>query len=210
MKKFLVFSMLMNLMMAGAMAQESERSAGQTQAYFSERGRGGTQTGWAGYLGANAGYTSYNKNIDVEGTPTSLKLLGSYILPNEKGIFDFGYGIQNQVFSQDAAMDSGITTGAMELAARYQFENRWQLGAVYNQFFDKGKNYGANQADAEFAGLQVMKEFGLGDRYIGRAGARLMGGLNVGSETVNMAAIDFQIGWGGASGPRKTAAVDEE
>ena len=83
----------------------------------------------------------------------------------------------------------------MELAARYQFGNRWQLGGVYNQFFNKGLNYGANQADAEFGGVQFLREFSFGGRYLGRVGGRVMTSLNVNNESVNMAIVDFQIGW---------------
>lgn len=162
-------------------------------------------TGWAAYLGANAGYTGYNANLDVEGAPTSLKLLGSYVLPSTTGVFDFGYGVLNQQFSQNAAKDDSITTGVMELAARYQFDNRWQLGVVYNQLFAKGENYGANQPDVEFGGLQVLREFGFGDNYLGRIGARAMASLNIDSETVGIAMIDFQMGWGGA--PRSSTSV---
>lgn len=186
----------------------------QTEGYGTTRG-GATirsypdaaQRGFAGYLGLNAGYTGYNKNLDVEGAPGSVKLLGSYVIPNGMAVFDAGYGLQTQKFSQDAARDSVVSTGAMELAARYQFENRWQLGAAYNQFFNKGENYGANQADAEFAGVQVLREFGMGENYLGRLGGRIMTSVNVNHESVNMAMIDFQMGWGQTSHSFSTSAV---
>lgn len=186
----------------------------QTEEYGTTRG-GATirsypdaaQRGFAGYLGLNAGYTEYNKNLDVEGAPGSVKLLGSYVTQNGMGVFDAGYGVQTQKFSQDSARDSVLSTGAMELAARYQFENRWQLGAAYNQFFDKGANYGANQGDAEFAGVQVLREFSMGDNYLGRLGGRVMTSVNVDGQNVNMAMIDFQMGWGQTSHSFSTSAV---
>lgn len=164
------------------------------------------QRGWAGYLGLNAGYTAYNSNLDVEGAPASFKLLASYVTPSAMGVFDAGYGVQGQKFSQDGAKDDTLSTGVMELAARYQFENRWQLGPVYNQFFDKGANYGANQADAQFGGLQLMREFNMGDRTLGRLGARVMTSINVDGESVNMAMIDFQMGWGQMSSTYSTSS----
>lgn len=82
------------------------------------------------------------------------------------------------------------------VAGRYQFSNRWQVGAVYNQFFNKGQNYGANQADVGFIGPQILKEFGMGRNYLGRVGGRILTSLNVESESVNMLLIDFQMGIG--------------
>jgi OOP family OmpA-OmpF porin len=165
------------------------------------------QDGWAGYLGAGAGYSGYNNNLNVEGAPTSLKILGSYVSPDATGVFDAGFGLQNQSFSQKAASDRDISTGVMELAARYQFENRWQLGGVYNQFFNKGVNYSANQADAEFGGVQILREFSFGGSYLGRVGGRVMTSLNVNNESVNMAIVDFQIGWGGSNRASSTAST---
>lgn len=165
------------------------------------------QRGFAGYLAAGAGYAASNDDNNLEGAPTSLKLLGSYVTPLAIGVFDAGYGIQSQKFSQDDAIDSAISTGVMELAARYQFENRWQLGAVYNQFFNKGENYNANQADVEFGGIQLLREFSFGTNYLGRVGGRLMTSINVDNESVNMAIIDFQIGWGGGNRGSSMASV---
>lgn len=203
-----VLSIVFIFALSGSLAKAQETEGGVSRAPTPTASYSNIpHTGWAAYLGANAGYTGYNPNLDVEGAPTSLKLLGSYVLPSATGVFDFGYGIQNQTFSQDAAIDSAISTGVMELAARYQFENRWQLGAVYNQFFDKGSNYGANQPDVEFGGLQVLREFDFADNYLGRIGARAMASLNVDNETVSMVMIDFQIGWGGASRSTSTASI---
>lgn len=165
------------------------------------------QEGFAGYLAAGAGYAASNEDDNLEGAPTSLKLLGSYVTRASSGVFDAGFGVQNQSFSQSDAIDSNISTGVMELAGRYQFESRWQLGAVYNQFFNKGENFNANQADVGFGGVQLLKEFSFNGDFLGRVGGRLMTSLNVENENVNMAAIDFQIGWGGANQRSSTAAA---
>lgn len=166
------------------------------------------QRSWAGFLAANAGYTGYNNNLSVEGEPSSLKLLGSYVIPNQMVVFDLGYGLENQSFSQNHAVNSGMSTGVLELAARYKFDNRWQLGGVYNQFFNKGANYGANQGDAEFLGVHLLREFSMSDGFIGRIGGRIMTSMNVESEPVNMAVIDFQIGWGGTGRNFSTSSND--
>lgn len=170
-------------------------------------------TGFVPYLGVNAGYTDQqNKNINSEGVPASIKLIGSYYLSNTQAVFDAGIGMMNQQFSRSAAQDRAISTGVAELAARYQFDNRVQAGIVGNQFFNKGENYGANQADAQFAGIQVLKEIGMDKGVLARVGARLMTDLNVDKKTVNMAMIDFQMGWNSKANKipsvRDTAAVE--
>lgn len=166
-----------------------------TQGYVAADRTNAVPIGFVPYLGMGAGYTQYNPELDVEGVPSSAKLLGSYYTLNERGVYDLGVGVQGQSFSQDSASDKTISAGLLEAAARYQTEDRWQFGVVYNQFFDKGQNFGANQADAEFAGLQVVKEFGFGDKYLARIGGRVMTDLNVNDEMVNMTMIDIQIGW---------------
>jgi hypothetical protein len=191
----------------GAVAQAQSLDTGVSRSNrFMGMGTSTSQKGWAGYLTANAGYTGYNRNVDAEGMPSSLKLLGSYVSQESPGVIDLGYGVQNQSFSQKAAADSGISTGVMEIAGRYQFDNRWQLGVVYNQFFNRGSSYGAKQADVAFGGIQTLREFGIGERYIGRLGGRIMTSINVNNEAVNMAMLDFQMGWGGEARSRNTTS----
>lgn len=155
-------------------------------------------TGWTPYISADLGYASNMSDPNAEGVPSSLKILGSYELQNTAGVFDIGYGVQNQSFVQSTALDSSIATEVLELASRYQFANRLQLGAVYNQFFNVGQNFGANQGDAEFGGIQLLKEFDFSKDYSGRFGGKIMTSLNINNQTSNMFVVDFQIGWGGS------------
>lgn len=152
-------------------------------------------SGLVPFLGLGAGYTNYHRDADVEGVPSSLKLLGSYYLESQKVVFDLGAGISGQRFSQTAAADRSISGATVEAAARYQWANRWQAGVNVMNLMDQGSSYGANQADAHFAGLQALKEFKIGERWIGRAGARLMADVNVDERTVAMAMLDLQVGW---------------
>lgn len=151
--------------------------------------------GWSGFVEISAGYTGNNDAIAVEGVPSSVKILGSYYLTNHRGVFDLGLGAHNQTFVDDPARDSSISTTVMEAAARYQFENRWQLGAIYNQFFDRGKNYFSNQGDAAFGGIQFLKELTVGDKTDMRIGLRAMTDLNTDGENINMAQLDLAFGW---------------
>lgn len=153
-------------------------------------------TGWEGFAEISAGYTANNDNIKVEGSPASIKLLGSYYLDNHMGVFDLGIGAHTQSFIEDNVKDDTISTTVLEAAARYQFENRWQLGVVYNQFFDRGDNYFSNQADALFGGIQVLKEITVGDKNELRIGLRAMTDLNTDDEDVNIAQLDLAFGFG--------------
>ena len=152
----------------------------------------GLPSGWAGFLGLSSGYTANNNDIPVEGVPNEIKLLGSYTTEGGGGVFDLGVGTHTQTFIDPGAIEKNTTTSTMELAARYQFESRWQLGVVYNQFFNRGENYFSNQADAEFGGIQLMKEFGTHVPW--RLGLRAMRDINTENQDIDMAMIDLGIG----------------
>lgn len=160
---------------------------------------GGAPEGWASFVEISSGYTANNSDIPVEGVPSSVKLLGSYYTPSTAGVFDLGLGTHTQTFIDDIARDDNTTTTVMELAARYQFISRWQLGVVYNQFFDRGENYFSNQADAMFGGLQLLKEFSLGTDTHMRLGLRAMRDINTENQDIDMAQLDLAIGYDGGN-----------
>ena len=149
-----------------------------------------------GFLGLGAGYTTSDSKTPAEGTPTTIKLLGSYYLPSNTAVFDLGLGLSNQQFSNKAAQDTASTATTLEAAARYQWLNKWQAGVVFNDFMNQGSNYFSRQADAHFAGLQVLKEIDLTQNYLVRVGARAMTETNPESRAVNMFLVDLHIGWG--------------
>ena len=151
--------------------------------------------GIAGFVELSSGYTANNDKIPVEGVPSSIKILGSYYTINEHGVFDLGVGTHTQTFIDSGRTEASTTTTVMEAAARYQFENRWQFGVVYNQFFDRGKNYFSNQADAEFGGLQLTKEMtiGGGDTNL-RIGIRAMRDINTDNHDIDIAMLDVAFG----------------
>lgn len=151
-------------------------------------------SGWSGWAEISSGYTGNVDAIPVEGVPSSIKLLGSYYTLSERGVFDLGVGAHNQTFIDAGAKDRSTSTTVMEVAARYQLESRWQLGVVYNQFFDRGANYFSNQGDAMFGGLQLMKEFSMGDRTNMRIGLRAMRDINTDNRDIDIAQLDFA--WG--------------
>lgn len=166
------------------------------------------------FIALGGGYTGYDTVGAVEGTPATLKLLGSFYLPAPV-VFDIGYGVNNQQFIQHegADIDTSITGGALEFAARYRWDNRWQAGIVANQLYEQGLNFTADQGDAHFVGLQALREFNVSASWLGRIGARAMALTNNTEGFVGMYLIDLQIGWNpGAYKPtvRETAAATEE
>lgn len=146
------------------------------------------------FIGFGGGYTGNNDNVPVEGTPVSLKILGSYYLA-QPYVFDAGFGISNQQFSQSGAKDTAVTGSSLELAARYRFANAWQAGLVANHLFEMGSSYAASQGDAQFVGLQALKEFSIAKGWLARVGGRAMTETNNTGEMVNMYMIDLQLGW---------------
>lgn len=184
---FLIIGVLALCLQVNAQTGTSESAPGYTGRLI--------PSGWTGFAEISSGYTAKNNNIPVEGTPSSVKILGSYYSLNEKGVFDLGVGAHTQTFIDNGALDSSRSATVMEAGARYQFENRWQLGVVYNQFFNVGTNYFSDQGDALFGGLAVMKEFSLASNNIMRVGLRAMRDLNTLDQDVNIAQLDLAFGW---------------
>lgn len=203
--------MMRILLLSAALCTLSSLSLAQssTRARLGEQSVTGPAEGWLPYLGANAGYTRSDVGPNLqEGMPASVKLIGSFYPESVDGVFDIGYGLANQQLTKFQAAHGAVTGADLELAARYKFESRWQAGVVYNTLFDQGPSYGAEQADAQFAGVQVLKEFDIGSQgWLGRVGGRVMTDVNVPGQTVNMAFVDFQIGWNPSSRMQTTRTV---
>ncbi|GEM_PF-871181 len=163
------------------------------------------------FLGAAGGYTGYENVNSVEGTPATLKLLGSWYLESPV-VFDLGYGVNNQQFTQAGpTQDTSKTGGILEFAARYRWDNRWQAGVIANQLYEQGAALSADQGDAHFVGLQALKEFNISPAWLARVGARAMALTNNTDGQVMMYLIDLQLGWNpGAyrTSVRQTAAQE--
>lgn len=188
---------LASLLCAGSLAANAQdQSATSSTLQFSKEAVEAEPRGIIPLIGAGGGYTGYDGsgNGSVEGTPSTVKLLGSYYF-DSPWVADIGYGFNAQSFSQSSAYSSNATNAAVELAARFRWQSRWQAGVVADQFFDQGVNYHANQADAQFVGLQVLKEFNLAPAWIMRVGGRAMALTNNVGEDAYMYLVDLQIGW---------------
>lgn len=201
MKSLIVFA-LIALSVSYSQAQEGSSSMlfGKEEVEVAPRGL-------LPFIAAGGGYTGYDTFEAAEGTPATLKLLGSWYLESP-WVMDLGYGFNNQQFTSDLAAETARTEGAMEIAARYRTENRWQLGAIYNQFFNQGDAYAAYTADAQFAGLQLLKEFNMSPSWLGRLGGRVQSLTNNTDGLVIQYLVDLQIGWNpGAYKPSAKAAA---
>jgi OOP family OmpA-OmpF porin len=188
MKSLLVFALIaMSVSYSQAQEGSSSMTFGKEEAQVAPRGL-------LPFIAIGGGYTGYENNALAEGTPSSIKLLGSWYLDSPI-VFDAGYGVNNQQFTNSSAAETARTEGAMELAMRWSSANRWQTGVVYNQYFDQGDAYGAYTADAQFAGLQVLKEFNMSPSWLGRVGARVQSLTNNTDGLIMQYLVDLQIGW---------------
>lgn len=176
-----------------ARAENSQTVNSSTLTFNSEAAEAAPQ-GLIPFLGFDGGYTGHNNDVPVEGTPTSLRLLGSYYfdLPY---VADLGYGFSNQQFSNSSAQNTAKTGSSLEAAARYRFANNWQAGVIADQFFGMGRSYAASQGDAQFIGAQGLKEFAFAKSWLARVGGRVMTETNNTGHMVNMYMLDLQIGW---------------
>lgn len=208
MKKLIIAAILCT----GVFSQAQEQSATTSTLQFGREATEAPPRGLLPFIGLGGGYTGYDQsNIqDVEGTPSTIKLIGSWYLESP-WVFDAGYGVNNQQFTHSTARDTGSSDGAVELAARYRTDNRWQMGVIANQFFNQGANYASSQADAQFAGLQVLKEFNMSQAWLARLGARAMSETSNTGNLVMMYLVDFQIGWNPTAYKTsvRTTAADE-
>lgn len=147
------------------------------------------------FLGLGGGYTGYENVGAVEGTPATMKLLGSYYF-DAPMVMDLGYGVNNQQFTQSTGTgnETAITDGVLELALRYRWD-RWQAGVIGNQFYNQGIYYSADQADAHFVGLQALRDFNISPSWIARVGARAQSLTNNTDGNIMMYLVDLQLGW---------------
>ncbi len=146
-------------------------------------------------VGLGTGYIAPNERYQTEGVPTQIKLLGSYYFDTKDWIADFGLGFSRVGFSQTSNADSVILTGFIEGGARYQLQDRWQVGGVTDVFVGRGERFGSTSKDlTAFVGPEISKEWDYNSSYLFRVGARVMTDLNVSGESVNMALLTLDIG----------------
>lgn len=204
---------LIALLSVGSLAQANQQTPTTSALEFSREEAERAPEGLVPFLALGGGYTGYENVGATEGTPATLKLLGSYYFPATHFVTDLGYGVNNQQFTQsrETTLDTSKTGGVLEFAARYRWDSKWQAGIVANQFYEQGAALSADQGDAHFVGLQVLREFNMTPSWLARLGVRAMSLTNNTDGLVAMYLVDLQIGWNpGAYRPsvRQTAAQE--
>lgn len=150
-------------------------------------------------LGVGLGAMDNNGNTRTGGLPSHIKVLGSYYFDNLPLVADAGLGLHNEFLTQNGTGSNTIQSLYTEIAGRYEFTNRWQLGAIWNTLVDNPDRYRSNTNNlASFGGIQALKEFTWSDEYLVRAGGRAMTsiGLNGGSVNTIMAELEVSFGNG--------------
>lgn len=188
---------LIALLSVGSFVHANQQAPTTSALEFSREEAERTPEGLIPFIALGGGYTGYENVGTTEGTPATLKLLGSYYLPASHFVFDLGYGVSNQQFTQtrNTALDTSKSGGALEFAARYRWDSKWQAGIVADQLYEQGRALSADQGDAHFVGLQVLREFNMTPSWLARLGARAMSLTNNTDGLVAMYLIDLQIGW---------------
>ncbi len=188
-----LFIALISILSVPAFAAET--AINQSKAIQTSTFEAALPTGLVPFLGFGTGYTANSSISPVEGTPTSMKLLGSYYFPTFPIVADLGFGLNNSIFSHSVAPQQSAAGSVFEVAGRYNFPQRIQAGLVFNDLVNQGGAYSASQGDAQFLGLQALKEFNIGDQWLARGGVRAMTETNNTGASVNMFLIELQIGW---------------
>lgn len=163
-------------------------------------------SGFVPFISTGVGYMGPNDTLQTEGTPSNIKILGSYYFAAPV-VADFGVGLMNQKFTQSEGTKENISGEVYELAARYKFANRWQAGAIINSFAGNSDRFASSDSQlTTFAGVQVAKEFTIAHELVLRTGARLMTDVGINNEMVNFGMIDLAIGWA----PTKTSTSTQQ
>ncbi len=161
-------------------------------------------------IGVGLGAMDHNDTSRTGGVPGHVKILGSYYfeqMPNGSNwVADLGLGLHNEFLTQQGSGSDTIQSFYSELAGRYVFTNRWQLGAIWNTLIDNPHRYQSNNENlASFIGAQALKEFTYNDEYLVRVGGRAMTSMGLNGGPVNTVMAELQVSFGNGA---KVAAVE--
>ena len=167
-----------------------------------QRGDLNNPKGFWPFIGMGLGVMDHNDNVRTGGVPTHFKVLGSYYFQTAPWVADLGAGLHNEFLTQKGGDSDTIQSLYTELAGRYQFTNRWQLGAIWNTLVDNPDRYRSNTNNlASFIGVQVMKEFSYNNEYLVRAGGRAMTDVGISGETIDTFMAEVEVSFGPSQSP---------
>jgi outer membrane protein OmpA-like peptidoglycan-associated protein len=153
-------------------------------------------------LGVGLGITDANSNVRSGGVPMHLKLVGSYYFETAPWVADLGVGFHNEVLTQSGRDSDTIQSFYTEVAGRYVFTNRWQLGAVWNTLVDNPDRYHSNTDNlASFVGVQAFKEMTWSNEYLVRLGGRAMTDVGISGASVDTIMAELEVSFGGPNNP---------
>lgn len=162
------------------------------------------------FVGVGLGVMDHNSQVRSGGVPSHVKILGSYYFESAPWVADIGIGFHNQFLTQKGSGSDNIQSLYSELAARYQFSNRWQLGAIWNTLVDNPDRYRSNTNNlASFMGVQVMKEFTWSRDYLVRAGGRAMTDVGISGETIDTVMAELEVSFGPNSAKKDVIRVEQ-
>lgn len=148
-------------------------------------------------LGASMGVMDSGENVRTGGVPMHVKVMGSYYFDETPWVADAGIGLHNEFLTQSGGGNDTIQSLYTEVAARYQFTNKWQLGAIWNTLVDNPDRYKSNTENlASFIGVQALKEFTWEEKYLVRAGGRVMTDVGLNGESINTIMGELQVSFG--------------
>lgn len=186
------------LLLSFSAAAESSSESETAQAYIpaSTMTMEGKVLGFVPFIGAGMGYMDRSNRYESEGVPTDAKLLGSYYFEEQPLILDLGLGLRHQSYSQTIG-GKETTSGSLEAALRYDIKNNISVGGVYQVMAGKGQHVGARSENAQFIGVQAIKEMPVQLEFpaVLRYGARLMTDVNVSKEQVNYVMAEVALGF---------------
>jgi outer membrane protein OmpA-like peptidoglycan-associated protein len=162
------------------------------------------------FIGLGLGVMDSNTSIRTGGVPMHVKVLGSYYFEGAPWVADAGIGLHNEFLTQDGKDSDTIQSLYTEFAGRYQFTNRWQLGAIWNTLVDNPDRYHSNTENlASFIGVQALKEFTWNNDYVVRVGGRAMTDVGISHETVDTIMAELQVSFGPSSSNPNIIRVEE-
>lgn len=147
------------------------------------------------FIGAGFGYMDHNDSVRTEGTPTNIKVLGSYYFENRKWVGDLGLGLSTHFLSQGGSGSDTIMSTDLGLAARYRFANNWQAGPAINTLIGTDRYKSVNDNYTTFVGAQVLKEMTYKNEYLIRVGGKFQTDTDIKGENVNVAMLELAVGF---------------
>lgn len=177
---------------------ESESSSSQSRLSFGKMQTGDRYNpeGLWPFAGAGFGFMGGSSNLRTGGLPMHVKVMGSYYFPESPWIGEAGFGVFNQIFTQDGGGVDTLQAFYLEASGRYRLEEKWQIGPVWSTLIDTSNHFNSGNHDlTSFVGVQLLKEFNYNE-YLMRAGGRVAVDMGISGSTVPMALLELNITWG--------------